>query len=258
MGAASSSDAPPDCAQGVRFTSIRGVGAADVLWDGDDWGRSKGGQLLESRMFELEIHTFPERGPPLASMTNNLFTRDWANPILSNFKLRRVQRANDKKPEHLRLVKIRGDGKCLFRAMACGLAANKGEVLGFREEEEADSLRLAVHDALCTNERRRRQYEEALIAITLDQSVERYCTRLSRPDFWGGEPEMLVLSRMLKLPIYVYVPESTTRFKSALGSGFVPIQQYGEEFEKSTKTKKPRKPVRLLYNGHNHFDLLIP
>lgn len=37
----------------------------------------------------------------------------------------------------------------------------------------ADNLRLAVHDALCTNERRRRQYEEALIAITLDQSVER-------------------------------------------------------------------------------------
>ena len=41
----------------------------------------------------------------------------------------------------------------------------------------------------------------------------------------------------------------------------MPIQTYGREFEKGgsgDKTGKGRKPVRLLYNGQNHYDLLIP
>ena len=32
----------------------------------------------------------------------------------------------------------------------------------------------------------------------------RYCTRLQSPSFWGGEVEILILSRMLKSPIYVF------------------------------------------------------
>ena len=32
----------------------------------------------------------------------------------------------------------------------------------------------------------------------------RYCARLQAPSFWGGEVEILVLSRMLRAPIYVY------------------------------------------------------
>lgn len=31
-----------------------------------------------------------------------------------------------------------------------------------------------------------------------------YCQRLQKPSFWGGEVEILVLSRMLKVPIYVF------------------------------------------------------
>ncbi len=31
-----------------------------------------------------------------------------------------------------------------------------------------------------------------------------YCQRLQQPSFWGGEVEILVLSRMLKVPVYVY------------------------------------------------------
>lgn len=32
----------------------------------------------------------------------------------------------------------------------------------------------------------------------------RYCTRLQAPSFWGGEVEILILSKMLKSPIYVF------------------------------------------------------
>lgn len=34
-----------------------------------------------------------------------------------------------------------------------------------------------------------------------------YCRRLQNPSFWGGEPELLVLSKMLRVPIYVYTKE---------------------------------------------------
>jgi hypothetical protein len=35
-------------------------------------------------------------------------------------------------------------------------------------------------------------------------AASRYCHRLDSPNFWGGEVEILVLSRMLKAPIYVF------------------------------------------------------
>ena len=34
--------------------------------------------------------------------------------------------------------------------------------------------------------------------------VRSYCERLKQESFWGGEVEILVLSRMLKVPIYVF------------------------------------------------------
>lgn len=40
--------------------------------------------------------------------------------------------------------------------------------------------------------------------------------------------------------------------------GFVPIVKYGEEFEVAKKGRKERKPVKLLYSGGNHYDLLLP
>lgn len=43
-------------------------------------------------------------------------------------------------------------------------------------------------------------------------------------------------------------------------SGFVNIQTYGSDFEKGGKldeSGKGEKPVRLLFNGTNHYDLLL-
>ena len=41
------------------------------------------------------------------------------------------------------------------------------------------------------------------------------------------------------------------------GSGFIPIAEYGAEFQKGSWKGKPRKAVRLLYSGKNHYDLLV-
>jgi hypothetical protein len=74
-----------------------------------------------------------------------------------------------------------------------------------------------------------------------------------KPNFWGGEVELVVMSKMLAVPIYVYVPESEAqRGGHANLSGFVPLVKYGEEY-----VARGRRPVRLLYTGGNHYDLLL-
>ncbi|EFJ28582.1 hypothetical protein SELMODRAFT_93299, partial [Selaginella moellendorffii] len=161
-----------------------------------------------------------------------------------------------KKVEHYTVFRIAGDGRCMFRALAQGLAANKGvRMSGKEEKEEADQLKMAVREALCTSEQERRQHEDALISVTVDESLKRYCQRIVRQDFWGGDSELLVLSRMLGQPITVYIPESEQGAR--WGTGYIPIAEYGSEFSKSSKERKGRKPVRLLFSGSNHYDLLI-
>ncbi|KAK4432312.1 OVARIAN TUMOR DOMAIN-containing deubiquitinating enzyme 3 [Sesamum alatum] len=160
-----------------------------------------------------------------------------------------------KKVERYSVQKVTGDGRCLFRALVKGMAVNKGMALGPREEREsADELRMAVKEVICDNDKERLQYEEALVAITVDEPLRRYCQRIGRPDFWGGEAELLVLSKLCCQPIVVYIPEHE---HGGWGSGFIPIQEYGSEFRKGSKKGKPREVVRLLYTGKNHYDLLV-
>ncbi|OVA17695.1 Ovarian tumor [Macleaya cordata] len=160
-----------------------------------------------------------------------------------------------KKVERYSVQKVAGDGRCLFRALVKGMAINKGIGLSPREErDDADELRMAVKEVICDNDKERRQYEEALVAITVDESLKRYCQRIERSDFWGGESELLVLSKLCRQPIVVYIPEHE-HTRGGWGSGFIPIAEYGEEFGKTWK--KPRKAVRLLYSGKNHYDLLV-
>ncbi|XP_050901000.1 OVARIAN TUMOR DOMAIN-containing deubiquitinating enzyme 3 isoform X2 [Lathyrus oleraceus] len=154
------------------------------------------------------------------------------------------QSAAVKKLERFSVHKVTGDGRCLFRALVKGMAYNKGVALNQREEREnADELRMAVKEAICENVGDRKLYEEAIIAVTVDEPLQRYCRRIVQPDFWGGESELLVLSKLCKQPIIVYIPEHEHR-GGVRGSGFIPIAEYGSEFVKGSS----RKAVRLLFS----------
>ncbi|KAK4801787.1 hypothetical protein SAY86_022274 [Trapa natans] len=162
-----------------------------------------------------------------------------------------------KKIEHYSVQKITGDGRCLFRALVKGMAFNKGVALSPREErDDADELRMAVKEVICDSVEDRRQYEEAMVAITVDESLKSYCQRIKQPDFWGGESELLVISRLIKQPIVVYIPEHE-HSRGGRGSGFIPIAEYGSEFQKGLIKGKKKKVVKLLYSGRNHYDLLV-
>ncbi|PNS99013.1 hypothetical protein POPTR_016G110400v4 [Populus trichocarpa] len=190
-------------------------------------------------------HSFP---PPFFSAnTHRFFAR--IGPSLGSHSMKKV--------EHYSVQKVTGDGRCLFRSLVKGMAFNKGISLNPREERNnADELRMAVKEVICDSKEERKQYEEAVIAITVDESLKRYCQRIQRPDFWGGESELLVLSRLCNQPIIVYIPEHE-HASGGWGSGFIPIAEYGAEFQKGSWKGKPRKAVRLLYSGKNHYDLLV-
>ncbi|XP_022747204.1 OTU domain-containing protein At3g57810 isoform X2 [Durio zibethinus] len=105
-----------------------------------------------------------------------------------------------RKVEHFSVHKVTGDGRCLFRALVKGMSFNKGIALSPREERyDADELRMAVKEVLCDSGKERQQYEDALIAITVEESLKRYCQRIQRPDFWGGESELLILINVHEL-----------------------------------------------------------
>jgi hypothetical protein len=72
--------------------------------------------------------------------------------------------------------------------------------------------------------------------------------------------ELIVLSRLLRVPIYVY--QAAEEADPGAGEwGFVPIVKYGVAYEAaggdSGDGKAGRKPVHLLYTGGNHYDLLV-
>ncbi|KAL2608458.1 hypothetical protein R1flu_027031 [Riccia fluitans] len=153
------------------------------------------------------------------------------------------------KVEYHTVRRITGDGRCMFRALVVGMATNKGQTLSyFDEEQEADQLRLAVMDAVCTPEQQRtHKYEEALIAITVDESLNRYCKRIVNPTFWGGESELLVLSRMCSQPIIVYIPEAEAKQGGRRGGGgYIPIAEYGSEYRNPGKDRKSYGFIRSL------------
>ncbi|KAJ4761386.1 Cysteine proteinases superfamily protein [Rhynchospora pubera] len=161
------------------------------------------------------------------------------------------------KVEHYSVHKVTGDGRCMFRALAKGMARNRGLPHNPRTElQDADDLRMAVKEVICDSSSERQHYEEALFAITVEEPLKRYCQRIRRSDFWGGESELLVLSKLCRQPIIVYIPEHEHSLRGT-GNGFIPIAEYGLEFGKNTKQWKRRMPVRLLYSGKNHYDLLV-
>ena len=168
-----------------------------------------------------------------------------------------------KKSEHFQCVKIKGDGRCMFRALALGLAhLSKHNMTSSEETKEADTLRNAVFEQMCRDEEKRKGHSEASMSIKYGDpdGIKGYCRRIQKEDFWGGETELLVLAKLIRRPIMVYLPAHMAK-NAASGSGYVCIQTYGEEYaskmNKKTGKVTERAPVRLLYNGQTHYDLLI-
>ncbi|KAJ6717554.1 OTU-LIKE CYSTEINE PROTEASE [Salix purpurea] len=105
-----------------------------------------------------------------------------------------------------------------------------------RQRELADELRAQVVDELL----KRREESEWFIEGDFDA----YVKRIQQPYVWGGEPELLMASHVLKTMISVFMRDRTT-------GNLVNIVNYGEEYQKDEVN-----PINVLFHGYGHYDIL--
>ncbi len=202
------------------------------------------------RLSELTLATSSVAATPAFASVSSSSRWQSARPVLSLAEATQ----SGVKSKKWRLYKVKPDGKCMFRALAQGMSRHKGDFLNVdSEESEADQLKLAVSDVLCTDESRRREFSDATYNIehggSGDATFNAYCRRIQTDGFWGGAAELSALSQLLKVPITVYQPDPS--------AGYEPIVVYGQQFTVSRAGGKCRRMVNLLYSSGNHYDLLI-
>lgn len=145
----------------------------------------------------------------------------------------------------LRVVQVRGDGRCLYRAIAKGLASSEGRRLSENlERADADALRSMAWKSICVD-----RVKEFASKQVIEGSLTLYCRQMRAPTFYAGEAEMLALADILKIPIKVYLD---------LGGELKNIVTYGEKYGKRKDRTAKDTAVRVLYANGNHYDALIP
>ena len=148
----------------------------------------------------------------------------------------------------------------MFRALALGLAhLSKHNMTSSEETKEADTLRNAVFEQMCRDEEKRKGHSEASMSIKYGDpdGIEGYCRRIQKEDFWGGETELLVLAKLIRRPIMVYLPAHMAKNAEAERTCAYKRRARATKMNKKTGKVTERAPVRLLYNGQTHYDLLI-
>ncbi|KAM7269325.1 hypothetical protein ACFE04_024822 [Oxalis oulophora] len=140
-------------------------------------------------------------------------------------------------PAHqFQTIRVAGDGRCLFRSVMHGawLRAGKASTSETLQKQLADELRNKVVDEFI----RRRADTEWFI----EGDFDKYVAQMRKPHIWGGEPELLMASHVLKMPITVYMREKSS-------GNLKIIAEYGQEYSKDD-------PIRVLYHGYGHYDVL--
>ncbi|XWS59205.1 hypothetical protein CRYUN_Cryun08bG0101700 [Craigia yunnanensis] len=134
------------------------------------------------------------------------------------------------------VIGIPGDGRCMFRSVAHGACLRSGKSAPSEhvQRELADDLRAKVADEFI----KRREETEWFVEGDFDT----YVSQTRKPHVWGGEPELLMASHVLQMPITVYMYDKDA-------GGLIAIAEYGQEYG-------TENPIRVLYHGFGHYDAL--
>ncbi|KAK1397561.1 OTU domain-containing protein [Heracleum sosnowskyi] len=134
------------------------------------------------------------------------------------------------------IIGIPGDGRCMFRSVAHGACVRSGKPAPSErlQKELADELRTCVADEFI----KRREETEWFI----EGDFNTYVSNIRKPHVWGGEPELLMASHVLQMPITVFMHDKGS-------GGLISIAEYGQEYGKEN-------PINVLYHGFGHYDAL--
>jgi len=135
---------------------------------------------------------------------------------------------------------VRGDGNCLFRALAQGFhLQSKGlrvERVLSRGEETAAAAELRAKVIKELQDRR------SDIEPFIDQDYDVYLSRMARDGTWGGEPELVAAAHAMQMPVRVY---------TFAGSQIQLVNEYGAEYMAFGEAA-----VSVFFHGMGHYDLL--
>lgn len=142
------------------------------------------------------------------------------------------------KSANYKITGVPADGRCLFRAIGHMICLRNGEEAPDenRQRELADELRAQVVDELL---KRRKEIE-----WFIEGDFDVYVKRIEKPYVWGGEPELLMASHMLKTTISVFMLERNSE-------KLLNIATYGTEYEQDEKSS-----IKILFYGYGHYDIL--
>ncbi|XP_006659568.1 OVARIAN TUMOR DOMAIN-containing deubiquitinating enzyme 4-like [Oryza brachyantha] len=131
---------------------------------------------------------------------------------------------------------IAGDGRCLFRSLIHGACFRAGRSIPNEDLQRklADELRAMVADEFI----KRREESEWFVEGDFDT----YVSHIRHPHVWGGEPELLMASHVLEMPITVYMHDDDA-------GGLIAIAEYGQQYGEED-------PIQVLYDGFGHYDAL--
>jgi len=140
-----------------------------------------------------------------------------------------------------KVLRIAGDGRCLFRSVAQAAASRSGGQLldAKAETTTADSLR---RKALAELANRREETE-----WFIEEDFDIYIARMSQPNTWGGEPEILMLTHVLMSPINVYMSDNRLGLRC--------IAEYGQEYAEACDD--PIAPIRIIFHGAGHYEAIV-
>ena len=80
----------------------------------------------------------------------------------------------------------------------------------------------------------------------IEGDFDAYCVGMRRPNAWGGEPEILMLTHVVETPIEVFMPEAGESLRS--------IGVYGGEEYCDENDGEGR--ISVLFHGAGHYEAL--
>jgi hypothetical protein len=179
----------------------------------------------------VNMRTEPGRLAPFGSKTAAA-ERAWSGRTLT-FREKMQRRG-------LSVVTMRGDGNCLFRAVA-------HQVWG--DPELHPMVRTMVCDFMLAN---RKEFAEVLGALVPGRNgFERYVAQMRRPCYqgqgeWGGDPEIRVMEEIFDRPFELWDVERGADEPANI------------HLEGSLPEDHRVAPIRVSYHGKNHYNSVKP
>jgi hypothetical protein len=132
--------------------------------------------------------------------------------------------------------RVRGDGKCLFRAIVAALHFLTSTEELDDEVKKANDLREQIVTFMLNNP------EKFENAITDAESLKKYCKDMMKPKEWGGFSEVFAIHLMTGIQVDMYHLENDS---------LAIMQSFNNHCKAGVDDV-----IRLFYNGKDHWNML--